>query len=570
MKKFLSVVLAMVMMLSLAATAGAANTYNDMPTGWSHNAMQAAVDNGIMSGNEKNLLMPKGTVTRAQAATMLVNALGGTVKADISKFTDVKSGDWFYEKMAVAVNMGLFAGSGSKLEPNKPLTREQAAVVISRALWLMDKSADLSKFADSAKISTWAKDGVAEMVKAGYMSGSGSMINPQSAITREEFAQILYSVVEKYVSKTGTYKDTVNGNLVVRGKDVTLDGATVKGDLIVGDGAGDSTITVKNTTISGRVVVRGGGVNSVVFTNTKLGTVVVARPDGAVKVSTDAASTPAVVYAEAGKTEIVLTGTMKTAIIETATPVIFDKATVQAVSVTEPKANVKASDSSSIGNLTVNKAATGTKVNVESTAKVDRVAADSNGVSVTGKGSVGLVSASVSASNVTVTTPNTDIVNNGSTPVETNKGNVPTGYTGTTNQSGEVGTVKPIVYYKMTITLKDNTGKVADISAATTSLYLDGSSLFYAEAAGLYDVKNGELRKAYNDKEALALAEAAYSSYRSDGAWSAFTTTYASQLTGFSPFASRNVTFDDLVGTHQVSYKNSTGNYTVTVTITAR
>lgn len=587
MRKYALMILAVVMVFSLASTADAAGTYSDMPTGLSHNAMQAAVDNGLMTGNEKGQLLPRGAVTRAQAATMMVNAFGGTAKADLSKFSDVKTGDWFYEKMAVAVNMGIIAGTGSKLEPNKNLTREQAAVVISRAIWLLDKSADLSKFTDSSNVSDWAKDGVGAMVRAGYMVGAGNKLNPKASITREEFAQILYSVATKYIYQTGTYKDSVEGNLVVRGTDVTLDGATIKGDLIVGDGAGESTITVKNTTIGGRVVVRGGGVHSVVFTNTKLGTVVVARADGAVRLSTDVASTPKEVYAERGNQKIILSGSLSSVIVETTTPVVFDNAKVESVMVVAPKADITVSDNTTVKAVTMTQAATGAEVSVETnstvgtvttdasdstvavdkTSTVNAVTADGSGEKVTGEGTVNKVTASALAANTTVSTPNTVVVNNSSTPVETNNGTIPSGYTGTTNQKGEIGAVKPITYYNLTITLKDNSGEVNDMTAYTSNKYLDGSTSFFAETAGLYDINKKTLQDAYDDQEAYEMAEAAYKDYGSKESWDAFSSTYSNKITGFDTFSNYNVAFEDLVGTHMLTYSNTGHSYTVTVTI---
>lgn len=601
MKKFASMILAILMVFSLAAAASAAGAYSDMPTGWSQSAMQAAVDNGLMTGNEKGQLLPKGAVTRAQAATMLVNALGGTAKADLSKFSDVKTGDWFYEKMAIAVNMGIFAGTGSKLEPNKDLTREQAAVVISRAMWLMDKSADLSKFTDSANVSSWAKNGVGAMVKAGYMAGNNNMLNPKASITREEFAQILCSVAAKYVSQTGTYNDTVEGNLVVRGKDVTLDGATIKGDLIVGDGAGDSTITVNNTAIGGRVVVRGGGVNSVVFTNTKLGTVVVARPDGAVRLSTDAASTPKEVFAEAGKQQIILNGSLAAVVVETATPVVFNNATVESATVAAQNADVTFASQSTVRAVSMTAAAAGAGISVETsstvgtvttaaanstvavdkTATVNAVTADGSGTKVTGEGTVRTVTASALATGTTVTTPKTNIVNNSATPIETSSGAVPSGKTGTTNDSGAInnsgsssgGSVAPITYYALKI---DITGNDKTATANSTSTIIS-TSQFLPEVATLYNDNRGTLKTTFNDPAARAMAEKGIAASDNNSTWTAFLAKYKSNFTItdtlYAKLQNCIVTFADLVSLNEpitMSYTVNSVTYTATVTITAK
>ena len=52
-------------------------------------------------------------------------------------FTDVRSRDWFYDDIDIGYNIGYFKGTGATTaSPNAPLTREQAAVLLSRNLML--------------------------------------------------------------------------------------------------------------------------------------------------------------------------------------------------------------------------------------------------------------------------------------------------------------------------------------------------------------------------------------------------------------------------------------------------
>ena len=71
---------------------------------------------------------------------------------------------------------------------------------------------------------------------------------------------------------------------------------TIKGDLIIGCGAADGKVTLDNVTVTGRLLVWGGGTKAVYCNNgTQMPEVVVARVDDAVKVIYDRDSTLAVI-----------------------------------------------------------------------------------------------------------------------------------------------------------------------------------------------------------------------------------------------------------------------------------
>ena len=69
----------------------------------------------------------------------------------------------------------------------------------------------------------------------------------------------------------------------------------IDGDLIIGCGAADGTVTLDNVTVSGRIVVWGGGTEAVWMNNgTRTDELIVCRVDGPVKVIFDKDSTLAV------------------------------------------------------------------------------------------------------------------------------------------------------------------------------------------------------------------------------------------------------------------------------------
>ena len=271
------------MLLSTNAFAAVPSDFSDFPTDWSASAMTHAVQNGLLNGSDGKIL-PKGLLTRAQMATMVNRAFASSAKASLTSFTDMVPGVWHYDEMAKAVQMSVFQGANDKLSPNDPITREQAFAVLARAFGLADGSAAaLNKFSDGAQVSSWAKGAVAALVEQGYVSGADGALNPQSYITRAEFAQVMDALVAAYGDQD--LKDqTVEGNLILRSNN-TLENVTVKGDLILADGV--SAASLKNVTVTGRLVVRGGTDGVSLTKSTPKKGIQLANPNGTPKVTVD-------------------------------------------------------------------------------------------------------------------------------------------------------------------------------------------------------------------------------------------------------------------------------------------
>lgn len=271
------------MLLSTNAFAAVPSDFSDFPTDWSAPAMTHAVQNGLLNGSDGKIL-PKGLLTRAQMATMVNRAFASSAKASLTSFTDMVPGVWHYDEMAKSVQMGAFQGADGKLNPNDPITREQAFAVLARAFGLADgRAAALNKFSDGAQVSSWARGAVAALVEQGYVTGADGALNPQSNITRAEFAQVMDALVAAYGDQD--LKDqTVEGNLILR-TNSTLENVTVKGDLILADGV--SAARLKNVTVTGRLVVRGGTDGVSLTKSTPKKGIQLANPNGTPKVTVD-------------------------------------------------------------------------------------------------------------------------------------------------------------------------------------------------------------------------------------------------------------------------------------------
>lgn len=183
------------------ASAAQVNDYNKI-SGYAKEAVQALVDQGVIQGDTKGNFNPLNTVTRAQAAEIFAKALDLTASGDVN-FKDVKAGAWYYNSITAVVENGIFEGvSTTEFAPNKSLTRSEAAKILVEAFDL-EGEADLSQFADASQVKPWAKKYLEIAVANGVFEGTdANKLNPNSSITRQDFALVFKRTIDKVEGET--------------------------------------------------------------------------------------------------------------------------------------------------------------------------------------------------------------------------------------------------------------------------------------------------------------------------------------------------------------------------------
>lgn len=382
MKKVVIFVLLFLMILPIKSIGG---DFSDMPNNWSTQALEKAVENGLLTG-ANGMIMPNENLTRGQMATVINRSFGAYKEGSLEDFTDVSPDKWYYSEMAKAVNMKTFKGNNGKLNPSNTITREEAFTVMARALKIEPIMEEPTGFLDLDQISTWAKGEIYAMIQAGYIEGSNNMVNPKGLITRAEFAKLMDNIIKTYISKDGEYTSLEKGNVMINTKDVVLKNLVVEGDLIIGEGLADGNVTLLNVDVLGRMVVRGGGVDSIQITGTSnIKNLIISRIDGKVRV-----------YAKEGvKIE-------DTSIIDGEDVILegeFERVTLLSPDII---LNLK---SSRISSLIIS--GLGSKLDVDKDSSVDKVIANANNIIIQGKGIVKEVTAN--ANDILVNTKDTKV-----------------------------------------------------------------------------------------------------------------------------------------------------------------
>jgi hypothetical protein len=181
-------------------------TFSDITNHPSRISIESLAERGIINGKTENSFDPGATMTRAEFAAIITRGLN-LPDRNISVFSDVPSSAWFARAVGTAYYYEIITGvSATVFNPNGTITKQEAAVMIARAARLcgMDISLDdvairntLAPFGDYRTVASWAQESLAFCYSEGLLDDSEFDINPTTAITRGEIAEMLYRMLSK-------------------------------------------------------------------------------------------------------------------------------------------------------------------------------------------------------------------------------------------------------------------------------------------------------------------------------------------------------------------------------------
>ncbi len=173
-----------------AFQANANEGFNDVAADfWAGAEIDTLVELGIISGYEDGTFQPNRTVTRAQAAIMLSKALDLDTDVPNPNYQDVSTNYHAYEEIAAVTDAGIMSGSNDSFRPGEPLTRAQMAVVLADAFHLEGDGS--SSFSDVPE-GFWAEAQIDAIYSYGITSGyENGTFGPRNVTTRAQFSVFL-------------------------------------------------------------------------------------------------------------------------------------------------------------------------------------------------------------------------------------------------------------------------------------------------------------------------------------------------------------------------------------------
>lgn len=182
------------------SSTGKGKEFKDTAGHWAQKEIANLTAQGIISGKTDEHFAPNQTITRAEMAALFTRALD-LMTSSTTSFKDVSDDKWYKNDVNAAADAGLFKGYGDNLfNPEKPLSRQEMAVIIVKALELKGKlpvltdtaQNILSAFKDANQTGAWSQEALAICIQLDLMVGTPEhKLNPKNDLTRAEAAVLL-------------------------------------------------------------------------------------------------------------------------------------------------------------------------------------------------------------------------------------------------------------------------------------------------------------------------------------------------------------------------------------------
>ncbi|MBE7121904.1 S-layer homology domain-containing protein [Bacillus cereus] len=141
--------------LGLKVDENAKPSFKDAKDSWAAKYIAAVEKAGIVKGDGKENFYPNGKIDRASFASMLVSAYNLKDKVNgelVTTFDDLRD-TWGEEKANILINLGISVGTGGKWEPNKSVSRAEAAQFIALTDKKYGKKDNAQAYVTDVKIS---------------------------------------------------------------------------------------------------------------------------------------------------------------------------------------------------------------------------------------------------------------------------------------------------------------------------------------------------------------------------------------------------------------------------------
>ena len=267
-----------------------AASFNDVRGHWAEGYIIDVVNRGIVRGYTDGSFRPNDAVTRAEFVSMINNTLGNRAMGNVY-FSDVSYNSWYYNEVRKAVAAAYVSiNDNGSFRPNDKITREEAAVIISRIVPTYGVKGALRGYKDANSVSDWAKQAIEKVTGKGYLGAyDDGKLHPKDSLTRAQTAKIICSIssgerieMNNKVIRSASEKlsDTIYSNGIEITKDL---------------GNGDATIT--NCVVLGTFGIYGGGLNTVTVTNSRVADCTIAKTNTPVRLLVTGESDFASAYA---------------------------------------------------------------------------------------------------------------------------------------------------------------------------------------------------------------------------------------------------------------------------------
>ena len=165
--------------------------------------MKSAVDYlynlDVVKGTGQRRYEPGASIRRGDFCVMLSRAFQFNVGSTVQGFNDVPADAYYTQSVNELYALGIVTGvGGGRFDPNASLSRQDAALMVQRALNQAGISAPdgnaaaLAAYSDRGRVADYAKGAVSGLIQQGLLPTSGSRISPRNNLNRGDMALLLH------------------------------------------------------------------------------------------------------------------------------------------------------------------------------------------------------------------------------------------------------------------------------------------------------------------------------------------------------------------------------------------
>lgn len=164
------------------------------PEHWAYESIEIMKEEEIIAGYPDGTFKPNGKIERQHVALLFTRTFTLENKYQPIDFKDVTKNHPYAKEIDQVARAGIFQGNGEgKFNPKGSLTRAEMAQVLTNALDLKVKAT--YDFIDVPE-NHWAKDAIRALYSNGITEGSGGgKYDPNGPVTRAQFAKFLYEAL---------------------------------------------------------------------------------------------------------------------------------------------------------------------------------------------------------------------------------------------------------------------------------------------------------------------------------------------------------------------------------------
>jgi len=257
-----------------------AGYFSDANGHWAEFYISKVYNEHIISGYPNGRFLPDKAVTRAEFIVMLNKTydLDRLDSGEAVTYSDITASSWYYNEISTAIAAGYASGyNDNTFKPNTPITRQEAAVMLSNLIPAGKKGGNIKGFSDSKQIDKAATEAMAKIIGKGYLSGySDKKLHPADPVTRAQAAKILSEILDN--------EDIITRKTVVDEDKTILTAKTYVGNVLIDEDLEEGSATFDNCIILGDLIVEGGGNGTITLNNTRVANAIMDKEDSSVRI----------------------------------------------------------------------------------------------------------------------------------------------------------------------------------------------------------------------------------------------------------------------------------------------